>query len=283
MKVYDIFTFYKEFDLLELRLSELRGVVDKFVICEGVRTFVGNPKPMFFEKVADKYRDLDITYLVYDGEYDMNRTDYQAAWKNDFAQRNHLVNGILGAADDDVISFGDMDEIPNPDAIKRFISSGQGVKALKNNFFYYTMNCLQNVPCCAAGVFRMGAFRHAQKQDGTKPTLQEWRAFIRTIPDPIQGGGCHFSYLMTPEEISQKLKNFAHTEFSGDKYTNLENITNAIKSGTDLLHRRGINFRYLTKDECYKLPGFPRRALEDPRYAQYLDFGASRRNSLLRA
>lgn len=38
-KVYDVFTFFNELDLLELRLEMLNDYVDKFVIVECVETF----------------------------------------------------------------------------------------------------------------------------------------------------------------------------------------------------------------------------------------------------
>lgn len=45
MKVYDCFTFYNEFELLELRLKALWDVVDCFVIVEADKTHTNQPKP----------------------------------------------------------------------------------------------------------------------------------------------------------------------------------------------------------------------------------------------
>jgi hypothetical protein len=36
--IYDCFTFFNELELLELRLHELAGVVDKFVLVEATQT-----------------------------------------------------------------------------------------------------------------------------------------------------------------------------------------------------------------------------------------------------
>jgi beta-1,4-mannosyl-glycoprotein beta-1,4-N-acetylglucosaminyltransferase len=53
MKIYDCFTFYNEFDLLEIRLEELYDVVDYFVIVEGNRTFQNSSKPyLFLENIS---------------------------------------------------------------------------------------------------------------------------------------------------------------------------------------------------------------------------------------
>ena len=34
----------------------------------------------------------------------------------------------------------------------------------------------------------------------------------------IENGGWHFSYIMTPEEISKKIKSFGHAEYNLDKF-----------------------------------------------------------------
>jgi len=39
--IYDCFTFYNELEILKIRLHELSGVVDKFVIVESNKTFQG--------------------------------------------------------------------------------------------------------------------------------------------------------------------------------------------------------------------------------------------------
>ncbi len=48
VKVYDCFTFYNEFELLELRLRALWDVVDYFVLVEADRTHTNKPKPFYF-------------------------------------------------------------------------------------------------------------------------------------------------------------------------------------------------------------------------------------------
>ncbi len=41
--IYDCFTFFNELELLEVRLHELSGVVDKFVLVETTQTFTSRP------------------------------------------------------------------------------------------------------------------------------------------------------------------------------------------------------------------------------------------------
>ena len=49
-KIYDVFLFHNELDMLELRLIELEHVVDCFVIIEQPRTLTGTPKPLYFKE-----------------------------------------------------------------------------------------------------------------------------------------------------------------------------------------------------------------------------------------
>ena len=49
-KIYDVFLFHNELDMLELRLIELEHVVDCFVIIEQPYTLTGTPKPLYFKE-----------------------------------------------------------------------------------------------------------------------------------------------------------------------------------------------------------------------------------------
>ena len=49
--------------------------------------------------------------------------------------------------------------------------------------------------------------------------------------------GWHFNNILSPKEISIKLKTFAHSEFSGEKFANEEIIENKILARIDLFER----------------------------------------------
>ena len=53
----------------------------------------------------------------------------------------------------------------------------------------------------------------------------------------IENGGWHFAYLQTPENISKKIKSFAHGEFNKDDIANEDNISSKIKKGQDIFER----------------------------------------------
>ena len=56
----------------------------------------------------------------------------------------------------------------------------------------------------------------------------------------IKNGGWHFNNLMMPEDISLKLKTFAHSEFSAEEYSSIEVIKNKIEKKIDLFNRGHI-------------------------------------------
>ena len=118
MKVYDCFTFYNEFELLELRLKSLYEVVDFFVIVEADKTLNNKPKPFYFaERRKDfaeflpKIRNVQVKMdIPYKGTGD---------WSIEFAQRNMISEGIKDAAPDDFIFISDLDEIWAPDILQK--------------------------------------------------------------------------------------------------------------------------------------------------------------------
>jgi len=63
MKVFDLFTFAGEYDLLEIRFNILKDYVDKFIVVEFDKTFSGkNKQPLF----PQRFKNLDnVSWYVY--------------------------------------------------------------------------------------------------------------------------------------------------------------------------------------------------------------------------
>ena len=71
MKVIDVFPFFNELDLLEIRLNSLDPYVDCFILSEATKTFSGLDKPLYyqenkerFKKFSDKILKLENLALV---------------------------------------------------------------------------------------------------------------------------------------------------------------------------------------------------------------------------
>ena len=63
-------------------------------------------------------------------------------------------------------------------------------------------------------------------------------------------GGWHFNNIMLPDEISKKLKSFAHSEYSGNEFSSPEIIAKKIEEKKDLFNR-GYVFEKVKLDDSF--------------------------------
>ena len=73
----------------------------------------------------------------------------------------------------------------------------------------------------------------------------------------FHNAGWHFNNIMTPNEISLKLKTFAHSEFSEEKFSSIEIIKQKIENKEDLFER-GHKYKFVKLDQS-----FPKYILEN--------------------
>ena len=116
--VIDIFPFFNELDLLEIRLNILNDYVDKFVICEANETFSGKLKPLYFkdnEERFAKWKDKIIHYVVKNDDKEIqdkamaspNTGNKEHWWLREFAQKEEAIKALSFCKDDDIICISD--------------------------------------------------------------------------------------------------------------------------------------------------------------------------------
>ena len=117
MKVFDVFPFFNELDLLEIRLNLLNDHVDFFVLSEGTKNFQGGDKPLYYGENKERFEKFNhkiIHNVVEDNHVDLHPYD------RDIFQKNEIKKILLEhVSDDDAILFGDLDEVPNPDVVEQ--------------------------------------------------------------------------------------------------------------------------------------------------------------------
>ena len=132
-KIYDIFTFNNELDLLEIRLNILNNYVDYFVIVEATETFSGIPKPLHYNLNKERFKNFQhkiIHYIINDtpqsfddkncdqlvlkmaNESD-NVTREHLCWLKEFYQKELIKNSLINLNDNDICYISDLDEIWN--------------------------------------------------------------------------------------------------------------------------------------------------------------------------
>jgi hypothetical protein len=107
--IYDCFTFFNELELLELRLHELSGVVDKFVLVEATRTHSNQPKALVYQENRARFQEFHdkIIHVVVD-----DMPNAKNAWALENFQRECIARGLVSCRPDDLVLVSDLDEIP---------------------------------------------------------------------------------------------------------------------------------------------------------------------------
>jgi len=266
LMIYDCFLYYDEDMLLDIRLNTLDDAVDYFVIVESTHTFTGKPKKLNFD--IDKYERFKdkIIYVVFDelpilkngkaGNYD--------AWANEAATRNAIMRGLKKAKDEDLILISDVDEIFNSAIIKK-INPKKLCTILYMPFYNYQFNLqvfnadgserqcrlpratnMHNLKHYFDG--KPELFRNIKKSELYSHFIS--RNWFKLRSKVIKNAGWHFSWIMTPERISEKMSSISHTEYDLPHLNNKEHIIDALKNGKDLWNReRKLVRQELTNDK----------------------------------
>ena len=74
----------------------------------------------------------------------------------------------------------------------------------------------------------------------------------------ISGVGWHCSYCMSAEKIAEKLKLFAHIEYSMEPYTNLKYIEEHISTGKSMFRASHFHWNYAEDNLPYAVPAYGR-------------------------
>ncbi len=238
--LYDCFTFFDELELLHLRLSELEDAVDRFVLVEANTTHTGVAKPLIFKENRAKFsRWLPrIIHVVCDLPAHVDN-----AWVRENYQRNAIILGLQQACSDDTAIVSDLDEIPRPANLPVSVETAS-VYALNCRMYYYWLNNSTEhqwnwlfPKVCSVELLRQISPQQIRFYNGPQIVVND--------------GGWHFSYLGGAAAIKRKLASFAHTEYSGPKYTDEEWIREAIKLGVDIFGRPDVRMKRVDIDESY--------------------------------
>lgn len=256
MKLIDSFLFFNELDLLEFRLKLLDRYVDHFIIAESNYTHSGIPKPYNFKEAEERFKPWrhKITYTPV--KQDITGLDFipqagynpqSAEWKLENGMRNALLEGIVNMNDTDMILLSDLDEIPNPKALKKALVAPTPI-AFSLLFHYYFLNC-QNT---GESHWWKGCIASTVKQfrEITPQVLRNNRDIYPSLPN----AGWHFSFLGGVQKIKNKILSSAHTEYKTPEYTNEKYIRDAVIKGEDIFKRKGNTFR------CFPLSYYPAEA-----------------------
>ena len=238
MKTYDIFTFFNELDLLEIRLNILDPYVDYFVIVEATETFTGLKKPLYFEenkKRFDKWKDKIIHYVVRDYPNDSDIIALANSspnvpkngpehWNREFYQKESIKKALITLNDDDICFIGDVDEIWNYN--KKYNLNTKDTFKLKLTVYSYFLNNRSDEKFAGTIVTRYINIKNA--------CLNHLRSLELKYLD---NGGWHFTNMGGLEKVRDKL-NASYTEESYNTKDVQLKLEDRINQNTDYIGRK---------------------------------------------
>ena len=273
MAVYDTFLFFNELDLLEIRLNLLNDCVDYFVISESNITFSGKDKPLYYFENKERFKQFEhkiIHQVIKDTPtnfvnlpsienpqtkdelclnmiyaFNNEATNFpknELHWGRDFFQRECLHRAWVNCKDDDIITFSDVDEIPNPDIIKQIIQAfpSDKIYTLCQKEFNYYLNMYKQdgwmgprlatyatIKNTSLNKIRSSVHEHSESQsNGHKHEVVN-----------VTNGGWHFTSLGGFENVIKKIESWGHQEFNNDQIKN--NVQKNIEARKDIFRRKG--------------------------------------------
>jgi len=258
-RVIDVFPFFNELNLLELRLETLGPYVDYFIIVEADETFAGEPKGSYFLENQEKFDRFEKQIIhVMVNSHPNSLSPFEREW----LQRNAILPKLEELANNnDIIVFGDVDEIPSPEVIMYAREHDFDVKPVihcAQDLFYYYMN-LKEVSGTLLSYSGEYPFIFRKKWLGSVIAKFSYlRTFdLATFRSPGQKkfgmrfpkGGWHFSFIGEAENlgvedrIARKIRSYAHQEYNNESILN--SISENVTSKNDLFGRKRSRFRKL--------------------------------------
>lgn len=219
--IVDCFPFFRELDLLELRLRTLESVVDRFVIAEAITTHTGAPKPLYFSENRERFARWNdrIVHLVDRGD------TVSEAWLIEWRQRDLLADSLAGLDPDDLVVMSDVDEIPTPESLRVRPAPGE-LLVFEQELSYYAANFRHRDRCLGSRAFRAGDF----------PRWGSMHA-IRTVTDAgtrVPSAGWHFTFLGDRENARTKLLSTPHVEYGIPYYRDAARLDVLLAAGRNI-------------------------------------------------
>lgn len=227
-RVYDMFLFNDELDMLEIRLQELKNVVDFFVIVEARITFTAKSKPLHFHENEERFAFVShkIIHVGLDGLIGATTWDREAYHRNAMFERGLSIPGKEGRPGD-ILLTSDIDEIPRRwviDALRHCSGFEGHIIKFDLRFFYYSFLIRASDNWAVKTVTFIDS-------EGNYPKafdLRNAEATEITFAD----AGWHCSYCFADlAHFRNKMRSFSHTELNLPDLLTRENIVQSIHAG----------------------------------------------------
>ncbi|MFO1471931.1 MAG: hypothetical protein U1F27_12950 [Turneriella sp.] len=247
--IYDMFPFFNELELLEIRLNELDAVVDVFVLAEARHTFQKKPKDLVFEKNKDRFAKFlpKIRHVIVD---ELPGFFYKwhspSAWDVSDFQKGQVVRGLFDAKSGDTLIFSDVDEIPKASAVRTH-AAHKGITVFEQRLYAYYLNnictdydthgqtCIAQYNRDGLGWWRGSVMLGFDAFKGIGKSIKKMRLLHdRQDVNVVSDSGWHFTSIGDVERIALKLESYEHSEANTDETKNPAAMRKRIAEGKSI-------------------------------------------------
>jgi hypothetical protein len=205
--IVDVFMFDDDFDMLDCRIYQLKGVVDHFFAIEADSSFSGIEKPYYLSDSLDRYQGVPLTIIRAETKGTPARVPVrewivpgtEEAWGREAIQRNAARRLINELDPTDIVLYGDLDEIPRTHLVKEFAGYP---RALAMDMLVYSTSLVHPSPWMGTVIGTVGDLG----TDALDVRDRRWGFY------PITKGGWHLSWFGDPESRERKLTHHSHQE-----------------------------------------------------------------------
>jgi len=231
--IIDSFLYYNEADIAEIRINELKDVVDKFIVLSGETTWRGNPNSYEFPAHLHEIADIEVRKVAFPRG--------RLFWEAERWMRNNMISLVKRFGPNDRVIFSDADEIARASVIK---SLDAGRYALEiDQYYYHFENYIRHHDCMfIAPVSHLKAmyemrFEWGRAAPGTpQPNPRDQRRRSKYFPI-VEGAGWEFSFFGDVPFIQNKIREYSHTEINIPEYVDAANIARRVDNDIDIIDR----------------------------------------------
>jgi hypothetical protein len=277
-RLFEAFLFFKEIELLEIRLAELHDVVEKFIVVETLQTFQGPGKESYFKGVEHLLPRKYISKILH---YQCSHLDGRGSWDREASARECVKRAVLaaGARRYDLVHFNDADEIARLSTMSSIMSrtkdimvagdESAGVPKLRQIFpmgiemQYYAQNFLTVPRSGSTWISELFLLLDAR-------SFHDMRRRYTPLASTVRHGGWHCSWCFpTVKQFAEKFHAYSHTETVDRRNYAADHVWKCTCDAQNIFRFRGPivdNVRIPRDTGVTKVPQYLQERASDPRF-----------------
>jgi beta-1,4-mannosyl-glycoprotein beta-1,4-N-acetylglucosaminyltransferase len=192
--------FLNELDIFEVKLHELKGIVDLHVVLEATTTHTGISKPLYFSENQARFREWPIHHIVSEETFSLSTHEI------DDSNRSILLREVAKLKPD-ILLWVDADEVPRASTVQRFLASDHPACCLQmdNVWWRFNRQCVADPHNNNGIACRYPVNMHSNRAANAFPILAD--------------GGWHFEFFGSRADVLEKINATAHAVEPGSRAT----------------------------------------------------------------